>query len=72
VAIRLGDAHPRAVAEYLGHNGIFVWDGNYYALSVTERLGVEESGGMVRIGLVHYNTVQEVDRLLEALRQYPH
>lgn len=71
VAIRLGDAHPRAVAEYLGHNGIFVWDGNYYALSVTERLGVEESGGMVRIGLAHYNTVQEIDRLLAALRQYP-
>jgi cysteine desulfurase family protein (TIGR01976 family) len=71
VAIRLGDAHPRAVAEYLAHKGIFVWDGNYYAMSVTERLGVEESGGMVRIGLVHYNTVQEVDRLLEALRQYP-
>jgi cysteine desulfurase family protein (TIGR01976 family) len=71
VAIRLGDAHPRAVAEYLGHNGIFVWDGNYYAMSVTERLGVEETGGMVRIGLAHYNTVQEVDRLLEALRRYP-
>jgi cysteine desulfurase family protein (TIGR01976 family) len=71
VAIRLGDAHPRDVAEYLGQNGIFVWDGNYYALSVTERLGVEETGGMVRIGLVHYNTVQEVDRLLEALRRYP-
>jgi cysteine desulfurase family protein (TIGR01976 family) len=71
VAIRLGEAHPRALAEYLGHHGIFVWDGNYYALSVTERLGVEESGGMVRIGLVHYNTVQEIDRLLEALREYP-
>jgi selenocysteine lyase/cysteine desulfurase len=71
VAIRLGDAHPRAVAEYLAHKGIFVWDGNYYALSVTERLAVEESGGMVRIGLVHYNTVQEVDRLIEALRLYP-
>ena len=72
VAIRLGEAHPRAVAEYLGHHGIFVWDGNYYALSVTERLGLEQTGGMVRIGLVHYNTVQEVERLLAALRQYPH
>jgi cysteine desulfurase family protein (TIGR01976 family) len=71
VSIRLGESPPRAVAEYLGQNGIFVWDGNYYALSVTERLGVEETGGMVRIGLVHYNTVQEVDRLLEALRRYP-
>ena len=45
-----------------------MWDGNYYALNVTERLGVEESGGMVRIGLVHYNTSDEVDRLLAALK----
>jgi len=44
-----------------------VWDGNYYALAVTERLGVEESGGMVRVGIVHYNTMGEVDRLLSVL-----
>jgi selenocysteine lyase/cysteine desulfurase len=48
----------------LGQAGIFVWDGNYYALAVTERLGVEESGGMVRVGIAHYNTAAEVDRLL--------
>jgi cysteine desulfurase family protein (TIGR01976 family) len=71
VAIRLGKSHPRAVAEYLGQNGIFVWDGNYYAISVTERLGVEDSGGMVRIGLVHYNTAAEVDRLLDTLAHFP-
>jgi selenocysteine lyase/cysteine desulfurase len=41
-----------------------VWDGNYYALADTERLGVEESGGMVRVGIAHYNTAAEVDRLL--------
>jgi selenocysteine lyase/cysteine desulfurase len=41
-----------------------VWDGNYYALAVTERLGVEESAGMVRVGIAHYNTAAEVDRLL--------
>ena len=46
-----------------------MWDGNYYALAVTERLGVEDSGGMVRVGLVHYNTGEEVDRLLEELHQ---
>jgi cysteine desulfurase family protein (TIGR01976 family) len=68
VAIRIEGHHPRAVAEYLGDRGIFVWDGNYYALSVTERLGVEESGGLVRIGLVHYNTVKEIQRLLKALK----
>jgi selenocysteine lyase/cysteine desulfurase len=44
--------------------GIFVWDGNYCALAVTERLGVEESGVIVRVGIAHYNTAAEVDRLL--------
>jgi len=60
---------PQAIATNLGNQGIFVWDGNYYAVSVTERLGLEDSGGMVRIGLAHYNTRQEVDRLLAALRE---
>lgn len=61
--------HPRAVAEALGKAGIFVWDGNYYALSVTERLGLEDKGGMVRIGAVHYNTTDEIVRLGHALRR---
>jgi selenocysteine lyase/cysteine desulfurase len=51
----------------LAAKGIFVWDGNYYAVNLTERLGLEELGGMVRIGLVHYNTTAEVDRLIDAL-----
>jgi selenocysteine lyase/cysteine desulfurase len=59
--------HPRQVAEELDKQDIYVWDGNYYALAVTERLGLEESGGMVRVGPVHYNTVKEVERLGEAL-----
>jgi cysteine desulfurase family protein (TIGR01976 family) len=66
-AIRLKGWHPHRVAEELDKAGIYVWDGNYYALNVTERLGVEESGGMVRIGPVHYNTVEEVERFGEAL-----
>jgi len=66
-AVRVGDRHPRDVARYLGELGICVWDGHYYALNLTERLGVEASGGMVRIGLVHYNTVAEIDRLHDAL-----
>ena len=45
-----------------------MWDGNYYALAVTERWGLEGKGGMVRIGAVHYNTVDEIKRLGEALR----
>jgi cysteine desulfurase family protein (TIGR01976 family) len=54
------------LAERLGDLGIFVWHGNYYALQITEILGLEPDG-MVRIGLVHYNTAEEVDRLLHAL-----
>jgi cysteine desulfurase family protein (TIGR01976 family) len=64
VAFTLQSCTPRQVAERLGQAGIFVWDGNYYALAVTERIGVEESGGMVRVGIAHYNTPAEVDRLL--------
>jgi selenocysteine lyase/cysteine desulfurase len=56
------------VAAQLGERGLFVWHGNYYALPLTEALGLEPDG-MVRIGLVHYNTAEEVDRLLEALRE---
>jgi len=63
----LQNQHPRPVAEKLGDAGIYVWDGNYYALAVTQRLGLEESGGMVRVGAVHYNTLEEVSRLRDAL-----
>ncbi len=68
-AINLGKKHPRRVAEMLADRNIFVYSGNYYALAVTERLGVEESGGMVRIGGVHYNTMDEIARLGEALEE---
>jgi cysteine desulfurase family protein (TIGR01976 family) len=61
--------HPRAVAEALAKENIYVWDGNYYALEVTTRLGLEESGGMVRVGAVHYNTLDEVARLGESLKK---
>jgi len=66
-AVRVGDRHPKEVARILGEEGICVWDGHYYALNLTERLGVEALGGMVRIGFAHYNTVEEIDRLYEAL-----
>lgn len=56
----------RELAGMLGERGIYVWDGNYYALPLTERIGVEPDG-MVRIGLVHYNTTEEVDYLLSEL-----
>jgi selenocysteine lyase/cysteine desulfurase len=60
---------PLALSTKLGDLGFFTWDGNYYALNLTEQLDVEKSGGFLRIGLVHYNTVEEVDRLLGALRK---
>lgn len=66
-AFTMGGYTPRQIAERLAQENIYVWDGNYYALAVTERLGVEESGGMVRIGPVHYNTVDEIERLGEVL-----
>jgi len=59
---------PRQVAEELDEADIFVWDGNYYALEVTTRLGLEESGGMVRIGPVHYNTEEEIKKFGTVLR----
>lgn len=68
-SFRLGDMDPRAVAEKLAAENIYVWDGNYYAINVTERLGLEDKGGMVRVGAVHYNTLEEVARLGEALKR---
>jgi cysteine desulfurase family protein (TIGR01976 family) len=67
-AITRAGTTPEEIARQLSRRGIFVWHGNYYALPLTEELGLEP-GGMVRIGLLHYNTAEEVDRLLEALRQ---
>jgi cysteine desulfurase family protein (TIGR01976 family) len=66
-AVRLGDRHPFETAKALGERGIFVWDGHYYALELMERLGLQETGGAVRIGFCHYNTPAEVDRVLEEL-----
>jgi len=56
----------RELAEHLGNRGIFVWAGNFYAQPLTEALGLEPDG-LVRIGLLHYNTHEEVQRLLSLL-----
>ena len=69
VSFTLAGRHPREIAEALGKEGFYVWDGNYYALAVTERLGIEASGGMVRVGAAHYNTLDEVARFGEALKK---
>ena len=67
VSIRVADMPSLDVATRLGEQGFFVWEGNYYAINLSEELGVEASGGMVRIGCAHYNTDDEIDRLLLAI-----
>jgi selenocysteine lyase/cysteine desulfurase len=67
VSFTLEGQHPRDVAEKLGKEGFYVWDGHYYALAVVERLGLLDSGGMVRAGAAHYNTLEEVQQFREAL-----
>ena len=59
------------MAELLGEQDLYVWDGNYYALEPMRALGIEDSGGAVRAGFLHYTTEDEVDRLLEALAEMP-
>jgi cysteine desulfurase family protein (TIGR01976 family) len=68
-AIRAGERHPFETAKALGERGIFVWDGHYYALELMERLGLEPAGGAVRIGFCHYNTADEVNRVVDALAE---
>ena len=60
---------PDAVAEHLAAEGVYVWSGNYYALALMESLGLEQHGGAVRAGFLHYNTLEEVDRLVAAVEQ---
>ncbi|HSB90662.1 MAG TPA: cysteine desulfurase-like protein [Anaerolineales bacterium] len=69
VSFTLEGRSPREVAEALAQAGIYVWDGNFYALAVTERLGLEAHGGLVRVGLAHYNTVEEIERFDAVLRK---
>ena len=70
VSFRLAKGTPTELATFLGDRGIFTWDGNFYALNLTERLGVEQHGGVLRVGLVHYNTAAEVDCLLSTLHDF--
>jgi cysteine desulfurase family protein (TIGR01976 family) len=67
-ALRIAGMTPRAVAEYLAERGVFVWHGNFYALRLSEVYNLEPDG-MVRIGLLHYNTSEEVSRLLRLLNE---
>lgn len=67
VAFRLDSMKSIDVAQRLGDQGVFVWHGNYYALPLTTALGTEPDG-MVRIGCMHYNTQEEIDRTIELIR----
>jgi len=71
VSFTLEGLTPNEIARRLDEANIFVWDGNFYALAVTERLGLEDRGGLLRVGLAHYNTAEEVDTLLGVLADMP-
>ncbi|MEK6248101.1 MAG: cysteine desulfurase-like protein [Planctomycetales bacterium] len=66
-SITLEGVEPQQMAQRLADSGIFVWHGNYYALEFTQCCGLEPQG-MLRVGLVHYNTTEEIDRLAGELR----
>jgi cysteine desulfurase family protein (TIGR01976 family) len=65
-SFNLPDRSPEEVARHLGDRGIFVWHGDYYAIEIMKRLELPD--GAVRVGIVHYNTADEVERLLAELR----
>lgn len=69
-AISVSGHDPERVADRLGDRGIFVYSGHYYAVGVMESLGLLDSGGLVRIGFVHYTTIDEVDRILDELSTF--
>lgn len=68
-SVTLPGRRPRAIAEHLARRAISTWDGDFYAWELVRALGLDDDGGLLRIGLVHYNTLEEVDRLIEALHE---
>lgn len=69
ISFRVGDKDPAHIADALGKQGIFVWNGHNYALAIVERMGLLEEGGMIRVGPVHYNTLDEIERFGDVLKQ---
>ena len=67
----VGGLPAREVASRLSEHNVFVWDGDYYAMEVIRALGYGDRGGLLRIGLSHYNTAAEVDLVLEVLSSIP-
>lgn len=68
-ALTVDGLDPRTVAAELGRAGHAVWDGDFYATGLIERLGLANAGGLIRIGIMHYNTADEVDGLVGALAE---
>jgi len=66
-AVTIDGTTPRAAAEALGAEGINAWDGDFYAQALIERLGLFETGGVLRLGIVHYTTPEEIDRVLDGI-----
>ena len=71
-SFRIKDIPPRELAKKLAAENIYTWDGHYYALEISEHLGVEQKGGMLRVGAVHYNTMEEIEHLRKALMKIIH
>ena len=69
-AIDINGLTAAEAAMALGKRGVFVSHGHYYAVEVMQRLGVLDSGGLVRIGFVHYNTLDEIDRVVDSLARH--
>ena len=72
VSFTVDGLSPRWIAEMLAAENIFVWDGHSYAVEVVERLGLESDGGVVRVGAVHYNTPDEIERAVDAVARIVH
>ncbi len=69
VSFRLDGKDPAAIADAIGRQGVYVWNGHNYALAIVERMGLLEAGGMIRVGPVHYNTLGEIEKFGEVLQQ---
>ena len=69
VSFTVDGKDPEKIADALGNLGFYVWNGHNYALAIVERMGLLEAGGMIRVGPVHYNTLGEIERFGEALRE---
>ncbi len=70
LAITLPGHNAAELAKHLARRSIYAWNGNMYALNLSERLGLEEGGGFLRLGAVHYNTLAEIDETLAALKEF--